>query len=116
MIHLAIVACAISALGQILLKLAMNKHGAIQFTLSGLINLLSEPVLIIALMMHVVALIIWLQVLSKIPLSTAYPILAITYVIVPVLSVLFLKESIQQSQLIGMFLVLVGVIMIGRVA
>ena len=114
MIYLPIIAAAISAGGQVLLKYAMIKHGPIDFSLHGLLNLFLEPRLLLALVLYAAALLMWLQVLSKVPLSTAYPILAVTYVFVPVLSIIFLGERFQQPQLIGMLLILAGVAMIGK--
>jgi multidrug transporter EmrE-like cation transporter len=114
MIYLPFVAAIISAFGQVLLKYAMTKHGAINFTLQGLLELFTEPLLLFALVLYAAALLMWLHVLSKVPLSTAYPILAITYVIVPLLSLIFFGERIQQPQVIGICLVLVGVALIGK--
>jgi len=90
MLKLPLLAAAISALGQVMLKYAMIKHGAIEFSLQGLISLLFEARLVAALILYAVALLMWLHVLSKIPLSAAYPILSVTYVLVPFLSVAFL--------------------------
>ncbi len=110
---LPIIAAIISAFGQVLLKYAMLKHGAISFTLKGLFHLLTEVRLIVALVIYAVALLMWLHILSKIPLSTAYPVLAITYVIVPVLSIYFFAERISHMQILGICFVLVGVALIG---
>ncbi len=112
--YIALMAAAISAFGQVLLKYAMIKHGHIDFSLPGLISLLAEPRLLLALSLYAAALLAWLHVLSRVPLSTAYPMLAITYAIVPLLSLVFFGERIQQSQIIGICLVLMGVAMIGK--
>lgn len=114
--YLALIAAAISAAGQILLKHAMAKHGLIEFSPIGLFRLLVEPRLILALTLYAGALLAWLHVLSKVPLSTAYPLLAITYAIVPVLSLIFFDEKIYQTQVIGICLILMGVALIGRAA
>ena len=114
--HLPLIAAVISACGQVLLKYAMIKHGQIDFSFRGLISLFTEPRLLFALSLYAAALLMWLHVLSKVSLSTAYPMLAITYVIVPLLSLLFFGDRIQQPQMIGIFLVMVGVVMIGNTA
>jgi multidrug transporter EmrE-like cation transporter len=112
--YLPFVAAAISAFGQVLLKYAMIKHGPINFSMHGLFELFTEPRLFFALVLYAAALLMWLHVLSKVPLSTAYPILAITYVIVPLLSLFFFDEHIQQFQAIGICLVMIGIAMIGK--
>ena len=109
-----LVAASISAVGQISLKYAMLKHGTIEVTPRGIISLVLEPRLIFAMAIYSVALFLWLQVLSKTPLSTAYPILAVTYIIVPILSTFFFGEMLGRNQMIGMFLIMAGVTMIGK--
>jgi undecaprenyl phosphate-alpha-L-ara4N flippase subunit ArnE len=91
----------------------MLKHESIAFSPRGIFSLVTEPRLIIALSLYGAALLIWLQVLSKAPLSTAYPVLAITYVLVPLLSIMFFDERINRLQVIGICLVLAGVTLIG---
>ncbi len=116
MLYFLFIASVISALGQVMLKYAMVKHGQINFTFQGLVSLLAEPRLLLALPLYAVAFLMWLHALSKVPLSTAYPMLAITYAIVPILSLVFFGELIKQPQIIGIGLVLAGVVMIGRTA
>ena len=110
---LPVVAAVISAIGQILLKYAMLKHGPIAPSLSGILALFFEPLLLVALSMYAVAMLLWLQVLSKVPLSVAYPILAITYAIVPVLAVIIKKKKIGHVHLLGIAFVLIGISLIG---
>lgn len=113
---LAFIAAAISAVGQLMLKYAMIRHGSISFSPSGILTLILEPRLMVAMALYAGALLLWLQVLSKVPLSTAYPMLAITYVVVPIMSVYFFNEKLHQQQVIGIFLILVGVAFIGQKA
>jgi multidrug transporter EmrE-like cation transporter len=112
-LYLPLIAATISAFGQVLLKYAMVKHGPINFSLSGLVSLLFEPRLIVALAMYAGALLMWLQVLSKVPLSVAYPMLAFTYVVVPCLAMFFFDERISAAQIAGIVFVLIGVAIMG---
>ena len=112
-LYLPLVAATISAFGQVLLKYAMLKHGPITFSVGGLISLAAEPRLILALAMYAGALLMWLQVLSKVPLSVAYPMLAFTYVVVPCLAIFFFDERITGAQIAGIALVLLGVAIMG---
>jgi undecaprenyl phosphate-alpha-L-ara4N flippase subunit ArnE len=113
-IILPLIAAAISAGGQVLLKFAMIKHGAIVLTSRGIVSLIMEPWLIFAMAIYATALFLWLQVLSNTPLSTAYPILAVTYILVPFFATLFFGEIITKNHFIGMSFILVGVAMIGK--
>lgn len=111
---LPVIAAVISAVGQLVLKYAMVRHGAIKFSVVGIFDLMREPRLMLALVLYAGALLLWLQVLAKVPLSTAYPMLAITYVIVPLMSMYFFDEKMHQQQIIGICLILAGVAMIGQ--
>jgi multidrug transporter EmrE-like cation transporter len=113
-IWLPLLAAAISAFGQVLLKYAMIQVGPLNYSLSVIFRALSQPYLPLALFIYVLALFLWLEVLSKTPLSIAYPILAVTYVLVPLLSYIIFNEPIKNNQLIGTFLILVGIAIIGR--
>lgn len=72
-IIMPLMAAAISAVGQISMKYAMLKHGQIEMAPNGIISLLLQPPLIFAMAIYAIAPFMWLQVLSKTPLSTAYP-------------------------------------------
>jgi undecaprenyl phosphate-alpha-L-ara4N flippase subunit ArnE len=113
-IWLPLMAASISACGQILLKYAMSQVGPLNFSPVVLLRALQQPFLPIALVVYAFALVLWLEVLSKTPLSVAYPVLAVTYVIVPFISQFVFNERIEASHYLGMFLILAGVALIGR--
>jgi undecaprenyl phosphate-alpha-L-ara4N flippase subunit ArnE len=79
-----------------------------------LLRALAQPYLPLALLIYALALFLWLEVLSKTPLSIAYPVLAITYVLVPLFSQFAFNEQLKPSQFVGMFLILAGVALVGR--
>jgi undecaprenyl phosphate-alpha-L-ara4N flippase subunit ArnE len=113
-IWLPVLAAAISASGQLLLKHAMTQVGPMNFSPAVLLRALAQPYLPLALLIYALALFLWLEVLSKTPLSIAYPVLAITYVLVPLFSQFAFNEQLKPSQFVGMFLILAGVALIGR--
>jgi drug/metabolite transporter (DMT)-like permease len=97
------------ASGQLLFKI-----GAAQWsgtTLSQWIwSFISNPFLVSAIFLYAFTTLIWIYVLRVLPLSLAYPITALSYVIVPILSFLLLKEKISVSNLIGMALIISGIV------
>jgi undecaprenyl phosphate-alpha-L-ara4N flippase subunit ArnE len=113
-IWLPLTAASISACGQILLKYAMSQVGPLNFSPAILLRALQQPFLPIALVIYALALLLWLEVLSTTPLSVAYPILAVTYVLVPFISQFVFNERLEASHYLGMFLILAGVTLIGR--
>jgi multidrug transporter EmrE-like cation transporter len=57
---------------------------------------------------------VWLAALSKAPVSTAYPMLSLGYVVVAAVSVLWLGESMAPAKVIGIALICGGVILVSR--
>jgi len=56
--------------------------------------------------------IIWSTILSKIDLSIAVPIASFSYILVALVSILFLHETINLLRWMGIFLILTGVIFV----
>ena len=57
---------------------------------------------------------VWLAALSKAPVSTAYPMLSLGYVVVAAVSVLWLGESMGLAKVLGIALICVGVVLVSR--
>ena len=57
---------------------------------------------------------VWLAALSKAPVSTAYPMLSLGYVVVATVSVLWLGELMTLSKVIGIALICAGVVLVSR--
>ncbi len=59
---------------------------------------------------------VWLAALSKAPVSTAYPMLSLGYVVVAGVSVMWLGESLTFPKVLGIALICAGVILVSRSA
>ncbi len=55
---------------------------------------------------------IWSTVLSRIDLSVAVPVCSFSYITVPLVSLVFFHEKISQLRWIGIFIILLGVILV----
>ncbi|MDD5119917.1 MAG: EamA family transporter [Candidatus Omnitrophica bacterium] len=75
-------------------------------------GVLASPFLWAALFTVVLIFIIWSTVLAKIDLSVAVPIASFSYILVPVVSVIFLHEHITILRWGGILLILAGVILV----
>lgn len=95
------------SVGQVLFKLASGKLDFADqgFWASTLFNL---P-LMSALVVYGGATFAWLLVIKNVPLRTAYPFVALAFVIVPVLSYYFLGESLSVKTFIGAAFIFIGV-------
>ena len=57
---------------------------------------------------------VWLAALAKAPVSTAYPMLSLGYVVVAAVSVMWLGESMAPAKVLGIALICAGVILVSR--
>lgn len=57
---------------------------------------------------------VWLAALSKAPVSTAYPMLSLGYIVVAVISVLWLGETLSPAKVLGIALICAGVVLVSR--
>ncbi len=60
--------------------------------------------------------VVWMAVLSKVELSVAFPAGSVTYVIVPLLSTLFLHEHVTALRWAGSLLIVAGICFVSRSA
>ena len=111
---IVIVVAAAAATAHILLKMGMNEVGEVgldrlkdPFKLIG--QLLSTPAIIAAIPVYAISNIGWLIVLSRLNLSVAYPVLAMLYIAIPILSAIFLSESLSTQHWAGIVVIGVGV-------
>ena len=116
---LILISVAFAATGQIILKLGMNKVGQISVgsysqLSEAIIKMLTTPLVPLGLLFYVLAASLWLVVLSRVPLSLAYPMVALGYVIVVFLSWLVLKEVVPPTRWLGLAVICLGVILVGK--
>jgi len=111
----------VSVAGQLMLKKGMMAVGRIgaDFFSNPLANLwrmfTTSPLIIVGLGMYGIGAIIWLIVLSRVNLSFAYPMIAMTYVLIPLAAWLILHEPpIPLIRWIGMGIIIVGVILVAQ--
>jgi multidrug transporter EmrE-like cation transporter len=57
---------------------------------------------------------VWLAALSKAPVSVAYPMLSLGYIVVAWASMMWLGESLSAAKVIGIALICVGVVLVSR--
>jgi drug/metabolite transporter (DMT)-like permease len=72
----------------------------------------SSPFFWIGLLSLILMFIIWSTILSKIDLSVAVPVASFSYILVALVSILFLHEMITLLRWAGIFLILAGVIFV----
>jgi multidrug transporter EmrE-like cation transporter len=109
----------LNAAAQLLLKSATKPLG--QFTVFNADVLTSSIVILFkslpfwtGMVCYGASLCVWLAALSKAPVSTAYPMLSLGYVVVAVVSVGWLGESMTPAKIAGIVLICLGVVLLTR--
>jgi multidrug transporter EmrE-like cation transporter len=111
-----ILGCAIflNAFANILIKIGVTNKSD-KLDISTLLNTAISPAIIGGILLFVLALIAYGYVLTKLNLSIAYPIMtSMGFLIVILVSWLFLREAITLTQVMGFILILSGVWMVAR--
>jgi len=83
------------------------------FRWSWLAQAAHSPWAPVVLLSEVLSFILWLNVLTNVPLSKAFPITAVAYVAILLMSWTVFKEPVLPLQIIGSALILAGVWLIG---
>lgn len=72
-------------------------------------QLVTNPAILAAIPVYAISNIGWLVVLSRLNLSVAYPFLASLYVFLPILSMIFLSETLSVQHWAGIVVIGIGV-------
>lgn len=101
------------AAGQILFKRAAGQIGTAQGT-SWILDVARLPTMWLAVALYAAATLLWVRILTTVPLSRAYPFMALAFVIVPAAGYFLFSESITVRQAIGTALIVAGVVVVAR--
>jgi len=82
-------------------------------TVAGLLSLARNPAFLVALALYGGATVLWVGVLQQMPLSRAYPFMAISFAVVPLLSVFTANEPLSARLCLGVGMVVGGLLLIG---
>lgn len=114
---LLIPAIVSSTTGQLFLKMGMNQIGNFEFAPGALLTILPQvilnPFIWVGFIGFIGGTVFWLGVISRAPLSLAYPILAMSYFVVVVEAWLILGEAVTWQLLAGVAIIFVGVVIVG---
>ncbi|MDO8514976.1 MAG: EamA family transporter [bacterium] len=90
----------ISAGGQLCFKFGVNERNLI--------------IIFLGLICYGVSLLIWLFVLSKVDLSFAYALVALTYIFLLIFSKVFLHETLSPVRIFGSLLIILGIVFVAK--
>lgn len=113
---LVMVVCAVT--GDVLLKRGMSEHGAVQFTGSGLgqalVHMATSGVIWLGILFLLGFMASQMTVMSWADYSYVMPAGAISYALQTFLAVVVLHEVVSAKRWIGVFLICLGVVLVGQ--
>jgi drug/metabolite transporter (DMT)-like permease len=118
-ILLTLTSVFLATAGQLMLKSGMARVGYIGTQRLGkplqvIWDVARTWQVLIGLTLFVLSAVTWLVVISRVPLSLAYPFAGITYVLLAMFSKFVLKEHVPYLRWVGVALIVAGVVMVGR--
>ena len=115
---IALVSIVLLVSGQTLLKVGLNDIGGVSLfdgnPLGSLLGLFHTPWIIVGFACYGIAAILWLDVLSKLDFSLAFPLVSLTYVFSLVIGRFVFDETVGLSRIVGVLLILAGLFFIIR--
>ena len=108
----------LNALAQSLLKAGTNRLGPVDFGLASAwplaTRVLTDWPFLLGFACYGVSLVVWIAALTRVPVTIAYPMLSIGYVINALIARYWLGETLGTGGWLGIALIGAGVTMIAR--
>ena len=108
----------LNAAAQLLLKAGTNAVGRFEFTAANVLpvgmKLALEPHIAGGLACYVVSVAVWIVGLSRVPVSIAYPMLSVGYIVNALAAWYLFGESLTAQKLVGIAFIMCGVFLVAR--
>jgi multidrug transporter EmrE-like cation transporter len=108
----------LNAAAQLLLKAGTNAVGQFEFSAQNILpvgmKLAFEPHIAGGLACYVVSVAVWIVGLSRVPVSIAYPMLSVGYIVNAVAAWYLFGESLTAQKLAGIGFIVCGVYLVAR--
>jgi multidrug transporter EmrE-like cation transporter len=108
----------LNAAAQLLLKAGTNAVGQFEFSAQNILpvgmKLAFEPHIAGGLACYVVSVAVWIVGLSRVPVSVAYPMLSVGYIVNAVAAWYLFGESLTAQKLAGIGFIVCGVYLVAR--
>lgn len=108
----------LNAVAQLLLKAGTNAVGHFSFHTANIVpiglKLAFQPYILGGMTCYAVSLVVWIMALSRVPVSIAYPMLSIGYVINAFVAHYWFGEALSAQKLLGIGFIILGVMLVTR--
>ena len=113
---IALLSVLLNAAAQLFLKAGTNVVGTVSFgdvnTFNTLTNIARVPWFWAGFACYGISLFTWIATLSRLPVSVAYPLVSIGYVVNALAAWWLFGESLTMQKLIGVGFIIIGVILV----
>lgn len=115
---LIIAGVLLNAAAQLLLKAGATRVGVFDFSFDNIVpvslKLMGQWPIMAGLTCYVVSVVVWVMALSRVPVSVAYPMLSIGYIVNAFAAYWLFGESLSAQKLVGIGVIIVGVWLVAR--
>jgi multidrug transporter EmrE-like cation transporter len=110
-ISLLILFAVLLSMGQVLFKLVAQTSDPLD-NMSNIIGLAGNIWFYASIFCYGLSTLLWIYILQKLPLSYAYPFVAIGFILVPILSHFIFGETLKPQYFLGIAFIVIGIITI----
>lgn len=115
-IILGLVAIMLLSAGQTSIKFGLNAIGGVSLSdgVVGFFKLFQTPWVVVGFALYGLSSILWLDVLSKLDFSLAFPMVGLTYVFTLLIGRFFFGETVGWERMLGVAFILGGIFFLVR--
>lgn len=99
--------------GQFLWKYGMMQRNVSFQSIQDIMSLLLSPFILSGLVLYGFATVLWLFILTRVPLSVAYPIQSMAYIFAVFGAYFIFNETLSIAKVVGVLFIMIGVSLIG---
>jgi drug/metabolite transporter (DMT)-like permease len=113
---LGLVSIMLLSAGQTSLKFGLNSIGGVSLAdgIAGVFKLFQTPWVIVGFVCYGFSAILWLDVLSKLDFSLAFPMVGLTYVFTLLIGRFFFGETVGWERMLGVAFIICGLFFLIR--
>lgn len=105
--------------GGLLMKLGADNIGHVEIKsmiqlIDYLLKLFTNPQSLAGIFLYFMSALTWSYLLTKLDISFVQPILALTYVVTPILGIFILREHVPTMRWLGILVIILGVFIVAR--
>lgn len=110
----------LNAFAQLLLKMGTNRAGSLEFSLGSAwatgLKIMSQWPFLLGFSFYGISVVVWIAALARVPVTVAYPMLSIGYIVNALLAYWLFGEAVSAERWLGIAVILVGVALVARSA